>query len=229
MQELLSDFSDRALRYIDGLDARPVAPPTRTSRGSRGSTGRCPTTRPIRAAVLQLLDEVGSPATVATTGRRYFGFVTGGSLPAALAANLLAGVWDQNGAYRVHVAGRRRDRGGRARLGARHSRRCPRAPGRGSRPVRRWRTSPRSPRRGTPCCRRRVGTSKTTACSARRRSRVVVGDEVHAQRAQGARRCWGSGATRVERVAVDDQGRMRADALPALYAPRPSSASRPAT
>jgi glutamate/tyrosine decarboxylase-like PLP-dependent enzyme len=50
---------------------------------------------------LALLDEVGSPATVATTGGRYFGFVIGGSLPAALAANWLAGAWDQNAAMRV--------------------------------------------------------------------------------------------------------------------------------
>ena len=47
-------------------------------------------------AVLSLLDEIGSPATVATAGGRYFGFVTGGSLPATVASNWLAGAWDQN-------------------------------------------------------------------------------------------------------------------------------------
>ncbi len=46
--------------------------------------------------VLDLLDEIGSPATMAMAGRRFFGFVIGGSLPVTLAANVLATAWDQN-------------------------------------------------------------------------------------------------------------------------------------
>jgi len=51
--------------------------------------------------VVATLDELGSPASVATTGGRYFGFVNGGMVPAALAANWLAGAWNQNAALRV--------------------------------------------------------------------------------------------------------------------------------
>ena len=46
--------------------------------------------------VLKMLDELGSPATMGISGARFFGFVIGGSVPAALAANWLATAWDQN-------------------------------------------------------------------------------------------------------------------------------------
>jgi glutamate/tyrosine decarboxylase-like PLP-dependent enzyme len=52
-------------------------------------------------AVLDLLDRIGSPATVATAGGRFFGFVHGGTLPATLAATWLAAAWDQNAALYV--------------------------------------------------------------------------------------------------------------------------------
>jgi glutamate/tyrosine decarboxylase-like PLP-dependent enzyme len=57
---------------------------------------------PSRAVnVIRMLDEIGSPATVATTGGRYFGFVIGATLPGSLAASRLVASWDQNCAFRV--------------------------------------------------------------------------------------------------------------------------------
>ena len=48
--------------------------------------------------VLELLNQYGTPASVAQTGGRYFGFVNGGVIPVALAARWLSDFWDQNSA-----------------------------------------------------------------------------------------------------------------------------------
>lgn len=48
------------------------------------------------AEAIDLLASVGGPATMRTTGGRYFGFVNGGTHPTARAAAVLAGTWDQN-------------------------------------------------------------------------------------------------------------------------------------
>jgi len=96
MRELLENTAQRAISYLEALDARGVAPAPQ-------AVGRLATldeplaedaSSPER--VIKLLDEVCSPATMAMAGPRFFGFVIGGSLPAPLAANWLAGAWDQN-------------------------------------------------------------------------------------------------------------------------------------
>ncbi len=51
--------------------------------------------------VLRVLDEVGGPGTVATTGGRYFGFVTGSAHPVGVGAAWLTSTWDQNAAMGV--------------------------------------------------------------------------------------------------------------------------------
>lgn len=101
MKELLSDAAIRAAHYLSGLNSRPVAPTAASVARLRELGGRVPDGPTAPAELLSLLDDVGSPATVATTGGRYFGFVIGGTLPAALAANWLAGAWDQNAAMQV--------------------------------------------------------------------------------------------------------------------------------
>ena len=101
MKDLLNDFVARAVAYNEGIDARRVSPTQGAIQRLNLLDEAMPENSSDAAAVLQILDEIGTPATMATTGGRYFGFVTGGTLPAALAANLMAGVWDQNGAYRV--------------------------------------------------------------------------------------------------------------------------------
>ncbi|MFQ5994836.1 MAG: pyridoxal phosphate-dependent decarboxylase family protein [Acidiferrobacterales bacterium] len=96
MAHLLNSAAERATRYLEELDKRRVAP----SADAMANLAKLDLTLPDRGlepeTVLDLLDEVGSPATIANAGGRYFGFVTGGALPATLGANWLAGAWDQN-------------------------------------------------------------------------------------------------------------------------------------
>ncbi len=101
MRELLLDAAARASAYVDGRNERPVRPDPADVAGLERLGGPLPESPSDPADVLALLDAYGSPATVATTGGRYFGFVIGGAVPAALAANWLAGAWDQNAALRV--------------------------------------------------------------------------------------------------------------------------------
>lgn len=93
---LLSDAERRALRYLAGLDARRVAPGTDAVDGLVRFREKLPEFGRGAATTLRLLDEAGSPATVASAGGRYFGFVTGGTLPSALACGWLAAAWNQN-------------------------------------------------------------------------------------------------------------------------------------
>src|ERR1700744_1346448 len=214
MQKLLTQTADRAARYLAGLADRNVAPLPEHVAGLTALGGPLPQGPTDPAEVLALLDGVGSPATVASAGGRYFGFVIGGSLPAALAANWLAGAWDQNAAMQIMspVAAKLEEivlAWMVDLLGL--------PPGTGAGFV-----------TGTTMANFTALAAARTALLQRAGWNVeedglfggppidvVVGDEVHASLLK-ALSILGLGRSRVTRVPVDSQGRMKLDALPGL-------------
>jgi glutamate/tyrosine decarboxylase-like PLP-dependent enzyme len=98
---LLSDAAGRARSYLDGISDRRVSPDPSAVEALDAFDVALPSDGADPAEVLAFLDTIGSPATVAMTGPRYFGFVNGGTLPIALATAWLTTAWDQNAALTV--------------------------------------------------------------------------------------------------------------------------------
>jgi glutamate/tyrosine decarboxylase-like PLP-dependent enzyme len=214
VKELLAETAARAARYITEIDNRPVAPSPENIARLRELGGPLPEAPSDPAALLALLDEVGSPATVATTGGRYFGFVIGGTLPAALATNWLAGAWDQNAcmqvmspvaakieeivqAWLLDLLGLPTSAGIGFVTGTTTANFSGLAAGRSAILQRSGWNVEENGLFGAPAI------------------RVVVGEEVHVSVLK-ALTMLGLGRSRVIRVPTDGQGRMRANALPEL-------------
>ena len=216
-ESLLRQTLDRAAAYLRGLEDRPVYP----SPSSLAELDQLPTELPADPTsperVLGLLDRYGSPATVVSNGGRYFGFVIGGSLPAALAANWLAGAWDQNTAVRTMspVATRLE---ATALEWIRDVLGLP--PGTRGAFVTGDTVANLS---GLAAARHAVLETVGWDVEARGlfgapATTVVVGEEVHVSVLK-ALALLGLGRDRVVRVPTDDQGRMHADRLPELHGP----------
>ncbi|HEX5618998.1 MAG TPA: aminotransferase class V-fold PLP-dependent enzyme [Solirubrobacteraceae bacterium] len=162
-------------------------------------------------AVIEHVVAAAGPATVASPGPRYFGFVTGGALPAALAADWLVSAWDQNAFSRVSSPAA-------AAVEA---------------VVERWALEALGlPTEAAVGITTGATTANFTCLAAARHAvleragwdveadglfgapeiRVLVGEQVHAS-LLSALRYVGLGADRAERMPTDDQGAMRADAL----------------
>ncbi|MEM7339509.1 MAG: pyridoxal-dependent decarboxylase [Actinomycetota bacterium] len=99
-EALLRQATEHALAHL-GTGDRPVFPAADTVAGLDDLLADLPDDPGDPAAVLDHLHALGSPATVDSTGGRYFGFVTGGTEPVARAAAVIAAAWDQNAAVPV--------------------------------------------------------------------------------------------------------------------------------
>jgi glutamate/tyrosine decarboxylase-like PLP-dependent enzyme len=88
-------------QYIENIDSRNVKPTETAIDNLSYFKEDLPLNGIDTLEILRLLHEYGSPATVAQTGGRYFGFVNGGAIPASLASKWISDVWDQNAAMNV--------------------------------------------------------------------------------------------------------------------------------
>ena len=96
IRELLRRTAELAADYVESLDERPVFPEVTPERLREALGGPLPDGPSDPETVVNELVESAEPGVVALGSGRYFGFVIGGSLPAALAADWLTSTWDQN-------------------------------------------------------------------------------------------------------------------------------------
>ncbi len=98
---IFQQAQDYAFSYLDSVFDQRVYPNEEAIGELACFAENRPRTMTDADKVLQQLHEYGSPATVAQIGGRYFGFVNGSVIPAALAARWLSDIWDQNSALYV--------------------------------------------------------------------------------------------------------------------------------
>lgn len=217
MRELLEKTAQRAISYLEGLGERGVAPNADAVAKLATLDEPLPDGPTPADQVIKLLDEICSPATMAMAGPRFFGFVIGGSLPVTVAANWLAGAWDQNSGLYTPTPGTSHleqvalnwlldlfklasDCGGAFVTGATMANFSALAAARHAvLKLAGWNVEADG----------LFGAPPIT---------VLVGDEAHPTLFKSLG-LLGLGRNRVVKVPVDSQGRMRVDAIPALSGP----------
>ena len=96
LRQLLEAAAQYGIDYRERSPDRAVAPTQDAVRAVDRFIEPLPEDGVADMSVIAQLDEIGTPATVTMTGPRYFGFVIGGSLPVTVASNWLSTAWDQN-------------------------------------------------------------------------------------------------------------------------------------
>lgn len=95
-KDIFIQAKDYAFEYVDKALNRNVYPTEEAIAGLEIFNEDLPYKPNQPADIIKQLHKYGSPATVSQIGGRYFGFVNGGVVPAALAAKILSDFWDQN-------------------------------------------------------------------------------------------------------------------------------------
>jgi glutamate/tyrosine decarboxylase-like PLP-dependent enzyme len=217
VDELLRGAAERAIWYLQALGDRRVAPDAAAIERLGELDEPLPDGPDDAQRVIEILDEIGSPATMASAGPRFFGFVFGGSHPVAVAADWLATAWDQNAAAFVAspVA---------AALERIAQRWLIELLGLPEKTVAGFVTGATMANMSALAAARHAVLQSAghdvdeQGLSGAPELTVVVGDEVHPSVLKSIG-LLGLGRQRVRRVPVDGQGRMRADALPSINGP----------
>jgi glutamate/tyrosine decarboxylase-like PLP-dependent enzyme len=96
VKDTLGRTADYAAQFLGSLDERPVRAQASIQELRKALGGPLPERGSDDAQVVAELIAGAEPGVIAIPGGRYFGFVIGGALPAALAADWLTSTWDQN-------------------------------------------------------------------------------------------------------------------------------------
>jgi glutamate/tyrosine decarboxylase-like PLP-dependent enzyme len=211
---LLGRTARLAAEYLESLPDRPVGPPVPVEELRAAFGGELPARGTDPEAVIERLAAIADRGLMASSGPRFFGFVVGGTLPAALAADWLTSAWDQNAGLYVlapsasvaeEVAGgwMRELLGLPAHASVGFVTGCQQANFSGLAAARH-------------ALLERAGWDvENRGLYGAPEIEVVVGDEAHVT-IHTALQTLGLGRERVRRVAVDGQGRMRPEALAAV-------------
>jgi glutamate/tyrosine decarboxylase-like PLP-dependent enzyme len=205
-----------AIEYLEGVRERPVGRPADVAALRAALGGPLPEGPTDPAAVIDALARAADPGIVASQGPRFFGFVIGGALPAAVAADWLASAWDQNAGLSVAAPAAAVVEEVAARwlvelFGLPPGASVGFATGATMASFTALAAARHAVLRRTGWDVEEHGLSGAPALN------VVVGEGVHAT-ILAAVQLLGLGRGRVHRIVADEQGRMRPDALRALLA-----------
>src|SRR5438874_2168283 len=215
-ESALGRVFELARDYIATHRDRPVWPVTSLEALRRALNGPLPAEPASDFDVVEQLARAAEPGLVATTGPRYFGFVTGGARPATVAADWLASAWDQNaglfvmspaaavveevaGAWLLELLGLPATASVSFVTGCHMANFTALAAARHE------------------MLRRAGWDVEANGLHGAPRLRVIAGAEAHIS-VVGALRMLGIGSAHIARAAADDQGRMTVDALAEMLA-----------